>query len=175
MGDRGDEKELAALSRRVARLEDQREILRLLSAYGSAVDYGDAERFVGCFTADGVLELSRPKSEQVAVRADGREELAAFARSHSRAPQQWHKHLVLETDLEIDGDEAGATSYYVLLQDHERVPVVRSFGRYVDRLVRTDDGWAIAHRRAEVEAALAGLSELVGNPEGGSSREAISS
>jgi hypothetical protein len=163
MGDPGNAEELAALARRVRRLEDEREILRVLSAYGSAVDYGDAERFVACFTADGVLELSRPKSDQVAVRAAGPEELAAFAHSHSRAPQQWHKHLVLETDLEIDGEEARATSYYVLLQDHERVPVVRSFGRYVDRLVRTDERWAIARRRAEVEAALAGLPKLIGN------------
>ncbi len=163
MGDPGQAEELAALAGRVARLEDEREILRVLSAYGSSVDYGAAERFARCFTDDGVLELSKPKSDQVAVRAAGREELTAFARSHSRAPRQWHKHLVLETDLEIDGDEARATSYYVLLQDHERVPVVRSFGRYLDRLVRTDSGWAIAARRAEVEAALAGLPPLIGN------------
>jgi hypothetical protein len=155
--------ELEALAQRVRRLEDEREILRILSRYGKAVDYGDVEGFVSCFADDGVLELSRPKSDRVAVRAAGREELAAFAGSHTRAPEQWHKHLVLDVDLDIDGDEARAVSYYVLLQDDERVPRVRSFGRYVDRLARREAGWAIVARRAEVEAALAGLPKLIGN------------
>ena len=40
------------LAARLQRLEDDAAIRETLYAYGSALDYGDRERFLGCFTTD---------------------------------------------------------------------------------------------------------------------------
>jgi hypothetical protein len=154
--------ELAELDRRLRRLEDERAILRVMSAYGATIDYGDADGFAACFSDDGVLELSRPKSSEIAVRAAGRSELRRFAEHHSSAPERWHKHVTVGTSITLQGDEAAANSYYLLLQEHDRTPVVRSFGRYIDQLVRGGtEGWQLRLRRAAVEAALSGLPPLI--------------
>ena len=47
----------------------------------------------------------------------------------------------------LDGDAATAESYFTRLNDSPRGPVVRSFGRYLDVLVRCD-GRRLAHSRA---------------------------
>jgi len=154
--------ELADLEGRLRRLEDEREIGQLLAAYGSSLDYGDVEGFVRCFTADGVLELSRPRSAKVAIRAVGERELRAFAESHSRSPERWHKHIVAGSIITVDQDRGCVSSYYVLLEEDRGRPVVRSFGRYLDRLVRDRSaGWRLSRRKAEVEAAVPDMAPLL--------------
>ena len=56
-----------------------------------------------------------------------------------------------------NGDEATAESYFSRLNDSPDGPVVRSFGRYLDVLVRCDDGaWRIRERRLERESLITG-------------------
>jgi hypothetical protein len=149
------------LAQRLRALEDEKAILATIHQFGHAMDGGEHERWVDCFTPDATYDVR--VGAQSAATSDrsssttGAEALRAFAESRSPSPASVARHLVVEPVIEISGDEASATSYFVRIElfpgDPEPAPFVRSFGRYHDGLVRCDDGrWRIAHRRSEVDA-----------------------
>jgi hypothetical protein len=144
--------ELLALLARVEKLEDEHAILQRLYVYGHSLDYGDEDRWLDCFTADGSFVVDRGADTRTSYI--GRAELAAFVRAHTRAPANWHKHLLVEPRIHCDGDRATASSYFVRLDGMSDGPVVRSFGRYVDQLIRDDGNWRIQQRVVEVEAHM---------------------
>jgi hypothetical protein len=87
----------------------------------------------------------------------GRAELREFISRHSRAPELWHKHLLIEPLITIDGDTATCTAYFAVVMEIDGEPALRVFGRYLDRLVKEADGcWRFGERIAEVEAVRPG-------------------
>jgi ketosteroid isomerase-like protein len=137
------------LERRISALEDERSILLTMYAYGHSLDYGVEEEFLDCFAEDAVLHW--------AVRGTfaGREAIRGAFRDHTHAPERYHKHLLIEPRIALDGDRAAATSYFVRIDRYDDGPKVRNFGRYFDSFVRGGDGrWRFAERRAESEANL---------------------
>jgi hypothetical protein len=58
-------------------------------------------------------------------------------------------------------------SYLSVVMEHDDEPIVRVFGRYLDRLVRCPDGrWRFRERIAEVESMRKGLPPFVdGRPQ----------
>ena len=153
---------LEDLAARLALLEDERAILRTLNAYGHAIDYGDEASWVDCFTEDGSFDVRARLPHQPNRLIQGRDELRAFIAGHTRAPELWHKHLLVEPFVEIDGDSATCASYLAVVMEHEDEPVLRVFGRYRDRLVRCPDGrWRFLERIAEVESMRRGLPPFV--------------
>jgi ketosteroid isomerase-like protein len=150
------------LEARLARLEDERAIVRTLHAYGQSIDYGDEETWVDCFTEDGVFDVRGRQPHQPTRLISGREELRRFIAGHTRAPELWHKHLLVEPLISLDGDTATCVSYLVVLMQHENLPVVRVFGRYRDRLVKEADGrWRFRERIAEIESMRPDLPPFV--------------
>jgi ketosteroid isomerase-like protein len=142
-----DVQELAA---RVRRLEDEREILRTLYAYAHSIDYGDEPLFLDCWADDARLEW--PWKDPIV----GKAALTETFRAHTHAPAVYHKHLMVEPRIEVDGDEASVVSLYSRFdRDEHHEPYVRSFGRYLDTLKRCQDGrWRFTSRRAENEAVV---------------------
>ena len=142
-----------SLESRVAVLEDERAILRLLHAYGHHLDYGLAEAWLDCFTEDGVFEVQRATPPGGLYR--GRDELRGFVSAHTHAPDKWHKHVVVDPIIRTDGDSAEVESYFMRLDRIDDIPRIRTFGRYRDSLRRGEDGrWRLAKRVVEVEARL---------------------
>lgn len=149
------------LERRVRRLEDGEAIVSLMYRYSHSLDYGDEPGFVHCFAEDGAF-IVRRRSGEPFEQFHGREALAAFVASHSRAPEGWHKHVMSQPLIELDGDAAGARAYFFLLQDDGEQTQVRMFGHYEDRLRRCADGrWRFVERVADVESVRAGLPPLM--------------
>lgn len=147
-----------ALERRVAALEERDRVLDVLARYSQSIDAGDEEGWLACFADDGVFEVTSPQPGYPARDLRGREALAAFVAGHSSPPEVFHKHLLIQPRVSIDGDTARSVGAFVHLVDVTGDPRLRSYGRYVDRLVRGADGaWRIAHRRAEVEAFVTAL------------------
>ena len=149
---------LDELIRRLAALEAERGVLATLYQYGHALDYGAEADWVDCFAAAAHYELrDRAAGTADSVRSyDGRDELAAFAAGHTRAPERFHKHLVADPLISVDGDRATASSYFIRLDDVGGERVVYAFGRYRDELVRGADGrWRFAVRIAEIESRRA--------------------
>ncbi|HEY4098624.1 MAG TPA: nuclear transport factor 2 family protein [Baekduia sp.] len=149
MGDDGAR--LARIEARLRVLEDEREILATLSAYGHAIDYGDERAFLDCWSETAVLRW--PWRAPI----EGRAAIAAAFRAHTHAPEAYHKHMLMEPRITVAGDAATADSYYARMdRDDEGRPVLRSFGRYRDRLGRGPDGrWRFVERIAENEAHIA--------------------
>ena len=57
------------------------------------------------------------------------------------------QHLVNNAAVELDGDSARSESAWCFVRyDAGGGPVLSAMGRYVDVLVRTDDGWRFARR-----------------------------
>ncbi len=143
---------VTALQRRVDHLEAELGIRELLHRYGAGLDLGDEEGWADCFTADGIWEIDGPGARQV-LRLQGRDELRAWAATHTRAPAARHKHIVVDPLIAIDGDGATSTSYFMRVDGFDDGPTVQSLGRYVDDLVRGADGrWRFARRRVECES-----------------------
>lgn len=154
--------ELDDLRARLRLLEEEREIVRTLHRYAQSIDYGDEEGWVDCFTEDGVFDVRSRHAHQLKRLIEGRENLRRFIARHTRAPELWHKHMLVEPLIEVDGDTATCSSYLFVLMEHEERPVVRVFGRYIDRLEKGADGrWRFAHRIAEIESMRADLPPFV--------------
>jgi ketosteroid isomerase-like protein len=148
------------LERRLARLEDDRAILRTLHAYGHAIDAGDEAGWVACFAEDGVFAAWVERPEEPWFRVAGRAGLEAFIAAHTRPPDPAHKHLVIEPLISVEGDAATCVSYFAVLMEHGGEPLLRVFGRYHDRLVRGEDGWRFRERVAEIQSMKPGLPAL---------------
>jgi hypothetical protein len=150
------------LERRVALLEDERAILRRLYAYGHAIDYGDEAAWVGCFAEAGVFDIRTRLEGTPNMVVSGRDELRSFVSRHTRAPERWHKHMLVEPRIAVDGDTAGSDAYFAVLMEHDEQPILRVFGRYRDRLVREADGeWRFLERIAEIESMRRGLPPFI--------------
>jgi uncharacterized protein (TIGR02246 family) len=112
--------------------DDIVEINQLYSTYGHVLDDGDPDSFAACFTADATLGgVGKPIS--------GHEAFKKFA---GRFMATDVRHVISGVLVEGDGDEAHGRAYLVAYIKG----VIRSTGRYRDRLVRVDGKWLFADR-----------------------------
>jgi uncharacterized protein (TIGR02246 family) len=112
-------------------LEDRAAIHDLFTRYCCALDNGEVDTVVDCFTADAVL-----KSPVIDIK--GHDEIRAFAGRFAaqREAGTQFRHMVTNIAATIDGDRATATAYLLVLisQDgsHRTLPP----GRYKCELVK---------------------------------------
>jgi uncharacterized protein (TIGR02246 family) len=122
-------------------LEDRAAIHDLLTRYCCALDNGEVETVVDCFTADAAL-----KSPVVDIR--GREEIRAFAGRFAaqREAGTQFRHMVTNIAVTIDGDRATAAAYLLVLisqgDSHRTLPP----GRYECEAIRQADVWRFSRR-----------------------------
>ncbi|MFI6284894.1 nuclear transport factor 2 family protein [Streptomyces sp. NPDC051018] len=146
---------LENLARRVETLEAESAILKTLFRLAITLDYGDHETWLDCFVQDAVFEMAEVSEtgRVVRVRHTSRDALAAFIPGHSHAPAHFHKHLVGDPLIEVDGDSATSTSYLTRIDKGENGPFLWSFGRYLDTFTKCEDGrWRLSRRTIEVES-----------------------
>ena len=142
------------LSERIDHLEAERQIVATLYAYGHALDYGDRNQFLGCFTADAAYVVAMRVNAENGFELHGHDELTSYFDNHTHAPEAWHKHITTNPMVTVDGDQATATSYFVRVDaGAEAGPAaIVASGRYLDELARDANGhWRIRSRRCEVE------------------------
>ena len=141
---------MTSIESRVLALEDEQDILRTLYAYGHSIDYGLEADWINCWTEDAVLQWpNRPPLK-------GHAALRTAFRNHTHAPQAFHKHVIVEPRIDISGDRATVRTMFARLDRYPSGPAVRSFGRYLDVLVRCKDGhWRFQERICEREASRA--------------------
>jgi ketosteroid isomerase-like protein len=134
---------------------DRLEITEVLYRYAMALDSHDWEGLKSVFTPDAVadfLDLGGVNEGLDAITA-----LIAGVLSGLDASQ----HLIGCPLATVDGDTATATCYLQAQHVFKGAPGGDHFlvgGTYVDRLVRTADGWRIVHRTLHA-------SWMDGNPE----------
>jgi ketosteroid isomerase-like protein len=157
--DPGLRKIVTALEARVARLEDQLAIHRLINSWGPAVDAGQAEAAAALFSDDAVLtsdmsHLVGPLAIEEMVRSDGQQALI----------RQGSAHIPAFPLVDIDGDRARAIGYSrVYVHTDAGYEVWRVSANYWN-FSRTENGWRVSSRTnhvidgsSEARALLAGL------------------
>ena len=145
---------VAELVARVQRLEDERDITRLLTRYGFAVDVGDADATAALYADDAVIDLG-PTSRFEGV--DGARQLVLDERHQAIVGRCAHTMGPFVVDVEVDDDEARATGYVrVYVTDEAGSPALWRIGFTTFELRRAEGRWLITHR----------LSRTVGTDDG---------
>lgn len=145
MEDAGLQEAVTHLQARVARLEDQLAIHRLINSWGPAVDTGQAEAAAALFSDDAVLasdmsNLVGPAAIEEMVRSDGQQALI----------RQGSAHIPAFPLVEIDGDRARAIGYSrVYLHTDSGYEVWRVSANHWE-FTRTVSGWRVSSRTAHV-------------------------
>ena len=127
-------------------LLDERAITALAARYCRALDTKNWKLLDEVFLPDATGELGSPN------RLDGRDAIVHRIRTALEFLDD-SQHLVGNHEVTVDGD-AGTHRCYLQAQHIREVPdgspnyIVA--GRYEDRVVRTPDGWRIAHRTLTV-------------------------
>jgi 3-phenylpropionate/cinnamic acid dioxygenase small subunit len=159
------------LEGRIDRIEAQRAIEQLIYGYGHLLDFGDPDQYAAQFIEEGVIEIqsafrnlfdtgTQPyEAEGHAAGAErtargiafrGRAALRRFV-AKSRKPVRT-MHIVSQPLVQLTGsNRASAQSYMrVYKQDLGGAIAIDGFGRYLDEVQLTAEGWRFSHRICEV-------------------------
>jgi uncharacterized protein (TIGR02246 family) len=123
-------------------LEDRAAIHDLFTRYCCALDNGEIEAVVDCFTTDAIL-----KSPVIDI--SGRDEIRAFAARFAAqlAAGTQFRHMVSNIGVTITGNRAAASAYLLVLiskdGNHRSLPP----GRYTCELIKEEGGqWRFSRR-----------------------------
>jgi len=120
---------------------DRDEITDVLVRYATGIDTKDWPLFRTCFTPDVHADYG-----DIGVW-EGVDAITTYMdETHATMPDT--KHMLTNIAIDVAGDEAAASTYVhaVLVVTRDPEVSVDAFGRYVDRFVRTPDGWRIRER-----------------------------
>ncbi len=123
-------------------IEDRLAINDLFVRYTTALDAGDVETVVGCFTGDAVLE-----SPAIGVIA-GRGAICAFAERFAALRQggTQFRHMISNFAVELDDGRARATCYLLVLITRDGASRSLPPGRYECELAREGGVWRFRRR-----------------------------
>lgn len=131
--------------------EDRFEIADLFNSYAAALDAGDVDGVVACFTEDGWLD------SPIVGRHQGSEGLRVFAEKTAQAVRRGvrFRHVVTNLRIEVDGSQAKARCYLLDLVTIDGKSELLSPGEYECDLVRTDSGWLFQSRLVHMDRVFA--------------------
>lgn len=136
---------LARLEERLSALEDERDVARVISAYGPLVDAGDASGVAALWEPDGIYDVDE-------LVMTGRAEIAAMV--HSPNHQGWIAggcaHLVGPPHVSVTGDDAVAVCHSLMVVRQQGHFVVRRATANHWRLRRGRNGWRVTVRTNRV-------------------------
>jgi uncharacterized protein (TIGR02246 family) len=122
-------------------LEDRAAIHDLFTRYCCALDDGEIETVVACFTEDAVL-----KSPVIDIQ--GHDQIRAFAGRFAaqRAAGTQFRHMVTNIAVTIEGDRATATAYLLVLISKDGGHRTLPPGRYECALFKENGQWRFSRR-----------------------------
>ncbi len=126
------------MDKAIQELLDVRAIEQLMVRYTHCIDANDPEGAAACYTEDGTGIYWGVFKGRKEITARLTKILALFSAT---------SHHLSNIKIELDGDQATAMSYvYAYHRDAKTEEPIHYWGRWVDRLVRLDDGWFLAER-----------------------------
>ena len=129
---------------RLQEMLDHFEIRKTLAQYCHGCDRGDELRMAGVYSEGswddhGPLKAPGPEFARVMMRTILSDTTTLY-------------HLLGQSLVRVDGDQAGAETYFFAISQMTRedgVPLCNQLGgRFVDKLVRENGIWKIKHRTA---------------------------
>jgi uncharacterized protein (TIGR02246 family) len=129
-------------------VSDRDEIEALVFEYARRIDDGDFAGIGELFAQGSITMLDGT------VLAEGAEAVAglyeATTRRYPDGTPHSH-HVTTNVVVRVDGDEAGAQSYFTVFQATDEVPLQPIVtGRYEDRFARVDGAWCFARRAMDL-------------------------
>jgi uncharacterized protein (TIGR02246 family) len=124
---------------------DLEAIRELYNRYAISWDDDHPEDFAACFTSDAVFESARG-------RFAGRDAILGNMATVNRAlGARKQRHLTANVSIELQGDRATGTAYFIYCVGCEGKTELTAFGTYRDELRKVDGHWFFAARSATVE------------------------
>lgn len=123
-------------------IEDRLAIEDLFVRYAAALDEGDVEGVVGCFTEDGWLDS--PIVGQRQGKAELREFAERIAESKQRGVQ--FRHVVSNFRVDVSGERGRARCYLLDVATVARTTELLSPGEYDCELRKVGGEWLFASR-----------------------------
>jgi 3-phenylpropionate/cinnamic acid dioxygenase small subunit len=144
----------------IEEISDRLEISDLLTRYTVAIDTKDWDLLDTCFLPDAQLDYTQTGGIEglyPQVREWLEKVLAVFPMTF---------HFIGNSTVELEGDEASSRTYVInpmgLPKEDGSLHIFTVGGYYVDKLVRTGEGWRIAERREDsafMDGTLPGAPE----------------
>jgi ketosteroid isomerase-like protein len=126
------------MEKAVQELLDIHAIQQLMVHYADRIDANDPEGAAACYTEDGTGKYWGT----FRGRKDIAEVLSVILSMFSAT-----SHHLTNTKIKLEGDEATAMSYvYAFHRMAGTNEPLHYWGRWIDRLKRTDEGWLFAER-----------------------------
>ncbi len=147
---------LEELEKRLARIEDERAIERVIASYGPLVDAGEADATAQLWAVDGCYQV-----EGWHMRS--RDDVAAMVRSdaHQGLIQHGCCHFLGPAVVTVDGDDATAVCESVLLLRRDGRFVAARVGANHFELRRIERRWQIVERKTHILDGSAEARELL--------------
>jgi hypothetical protein len=136
-----DDGQVAAIAARLRVLEDESEIRRLVSAYGPAVDSGQAERAAQLWTESGAYDVGMAVWE-------GHDAIIGMVHGEAHQGLIAHgvAHILGVPHIVVDGDRAVATCYSRVFRHLDGVYETWRVAANRWELARTEEGWRATRR-----------------------------
>lgn len=122
-------------------LADRVTIADLFTRYCCALDSGEVETVVDCFTTDAVL---KSPMIDLAGHAAIRDFVGRFAAQRAAGIQ--FRHMVTNVAATVDGDRATATAYLLVLISQNGTHRTLPPGRYECDLIKDAGAWRFSRR-----------------------------
>ncbi len=127
-------------------LEDCEEIRQLYARYCHSIDNRQYEKWVDCFTDDGVFESPR------FGRYAGRDGLRRFTEIYREALGGVRvRHVSSTVGFEISGEQAAGLCYFAYFQCKGGKAELAAVGHYDDTLRKENGVWKFESRRVTVD------------------------
>jgi len=146
----------AAMDRELGILLDERAITAVMNEYCHAMDTGQHDRWMACFTADAVYDVALPDG-RIYARLEGEADFRKFITGYKVLPGHKHVYVTPIFDIDPDAGEATVEAYWFMLSGSEAKAGISSLGRSSDRFVKGADGrWRMRERRVATEGVAVG-------------------
>lgn len=124
-------------------LEEKEAVRDVLSAYCFYVDNGEFDKWAELFTEDGVFDAGP------LAKVQGRAAIKGFITK--AVPRQGEgparKHCTMNSMIRVNGAEAQADSYIIVVREAEQGIMTSLAGRYEDLLVKQGETWRFKVRK----------------------------
>jgi ketosteroid isomerase-like protein len=128
-------------------LEEKDAIHETIADYCFHFDGGEFDKWVDLFTDDGTFDAGRMGVQK------GKDALRAFLKNIRLTDgSPLVKHCVMNEIIKVNGSEATAKSYIVVLRSKGEGALVNGLaGRYEDQLVKQGDRWLFKNRKVHLD------------------------
>jgi ketosteroid isomerase-like protein len=129
----------------------ERAISAVMNEYCHAMDNGQHDRWMNCFTADAVYDVALPDG-RIYARLEGEADLRKFITGYPVLPGHKHVYVTPLFDVDAEAGTASVAAYWFMLAGSESKAGISSLGRVQDKFVRGADGrWRMKERRVATE------------------------